>query len=125
GGRSRNRRRASAPRPAPGAGRAAAPARARQPLKALPEALPGQAASARAVAAALAKARYAHLATHGFYATDETLRDARLDPSLFERGRFDRQAGARSPLARCRLVLAAHNLQGAQAAPARGLPTAD
>src|SRR5262249_52391438 len=64
--------------PGPEAERVAIARLAQAHLTRRPADLSGQAASARAVAEALAKARYAHLATHGFYAADETLRDAHL-----------------------------------------------
>ncbi len=98
---------------------------ARQHLKSEPTDLSGQAASGRAVGEALATVRYAHLATHGFYAADDTLRDAGVDHALFQSGYFDRQAGARSPLLRCGLVLAGHNLHGEQAPPDGGLLTGE
>src|SRR5262249_47741805 len=62
---------------------------------------------------------------HGFFAQEERLREAQIDPLLFERGRFDRQAGARSPLARCGLVLAGHNLTGEKAPADGGLLTGE
>jgi CHAT domain-containing protein len=69
--------------------------------------------------------RYAHLATHGFFADPEFQKAARLDPDLFQRLTTDRQLGARSPLTLCGLVLAGANRAGPDAAPDCGILTAE
>jgi CHAT domain-containing protein len=77
-----------------------------------------------AVLAALPQARYAHLATHGFFA-DPSFRSAfRLDPKLFERSlRGERVgAGALSPLVMTGLVFAGANHPQT---PGRGVVTGE
>jgi CHAT domain-containing protein/Tfp pilus assembly protein PilF len=75
----------------------------------------------------LPKARWAHLATHGFFA-DEKVRPAlQLGERDYERGRRGEKVGvgARSPLALSGLVLAGANLEGEGAPPDRGILTAE
>jgi CHAT domain-containing protein len=69
--------------------------------------------------------RYAHLATHGFYADARFQQAAHLSPDLFQRRTTDRQLGARSPLTLSGLVLAGANRMGKEAAPDRGILTAE
>jgi CHAT domain-containing protein len=73
-------------------------------------ALLGKDASAARVVAELPKARWAHLATHGFFA-DPTFRSAfQLDERMYESTTRDRATpGARSPLVLSGLVLAGAN----------------
>jgi CHAT domain-containing protein len=66
------------------------------------------AATREAVLAALPKARYAHLATHGFFA-DASFRSAlQLDPALFQQTQRGERigAGAQSPMVMSGLVFA-------------------
>src|SRR5262249_51523186 len=70
---------------------------------------------------------YAHLATHGFFA-DASVRSAfQIDERHFGQGAGgDRvRAAARSPLVMSGLVLAGANRAGADAAPDRGILTAE
>jgi CHAT domain-containing protein len=89
-----------------------------------PRTLGGDKGSAAAVLAALPKARYAHLATHGFFA-DSSFRSAfQIDPEAFrmtERGERV-GAGALSPLVMTGLVLAGANKPNA---PGRGILTGE
>jgi len=81
-------------------------------------------ASASAVLAALPRARYAHLATHGFFA-DPSFRSAfQVDPKLFETTwRGERVgAGALSPLVMTGLVFAGANRPDT---PGRGVVTGE
>src|SRR5262249_42621663 len=86
--------------------------------------LSGKKATTSAVLAALPKARYAHLATHGFFA-DASFRSAfRVAPELFQRTlRGERiGAGALSPMVMTGLVFAGANrpeTPGRGIAPAR------
>jgi CHAT domain-containing protein len=74
----------------------------------------------------LPKARYAHIATHGFFADAEFRSAMQFDPQLFEdHGTPERRGGARSPLVLSGLVLAGANRQGEDAAPDRGIITAE
>jgi CHAT domain-containing protein len=98
---------------------------ARKALGAEPRERSGAAASTAQVVADLPAVRYAHLATHGFFANPQFQKAARLDPDLFRPTRSDRQLGARSPLTLSGLVLAGANLQGQEAAPDRGILTAE
>lgn len=88
--------------------------------------LGGAGASTDRILADLPRVRYAHLATHGFFA-DERLRSAlRLDAAEFDTGSRDlRTAGARNPLVLSGLVLAGANRTGPGAPPDRGLLTAE
>jgi CHAT domain-containing protein len=73
----------------------------------------------------LPRARYAHLATHGFFA-DPKLRSAlQIDPREFERASRDRRGGARSPLTMSGLVFAGANRTGKDMADDRGILTAE
>jgi len=86
--------------------------------------LGGDRASAAAVLAALPQARYAHLATHGFFA-DASFRSAfQVDPKLFEQTwRGERVgAGALSPLVMTGLVFAGANKPDT---PGRGVLTGE
>src|SRR5262249_40328907 len=86
--------------------------------------LDGDQATRSAVLAALPNARYAHLATHGFFA-DASFRSAfRVDPELFQRTlRGERVgAGALSPMVMTGLVFAGANRPGT---PGRGIATGE
>src|SRR5262249_35783106 len=74
----------------------------------------------------LPRARWAHLATHGFFA-DPRFRSAfQVDEGQFARlTRWRETAGARSPLVLSGLVLAGANRQGEEAAEDRGMLTAE
>jgi CHAT domain-containing protein len=74
----------------------------------------------------LPQARYAHIATHGFFA-DATFRSAlQVDPKLFDyRGVLDRRGGARSPSVLSGLVLAGFNRPAGDAAADRGILTGE
>jgi CHAT domain-containing protein/Tfp pilus assembly protein PilF len=81
-------------------------------------------ATVAAVLAALPKARYAHLATHGFFA-DESFQSAfRVDPSLFERSLRGERIGAAalSPMVMTGLVFASANKPDT---PGRGIVTGE
>ncbi len=87
-------------------------------------ALGGEQASRAAVLAALPKARYAHLATHGFFA-DPSFRSAfQVDPKLFEMTQRGERvgAGAISPLVMTGLVFAGANKPHT---PGRGIVTGE
>jgi CHAT domain-containing protein len=85
----------------------------------------GQAAGTEQLQRDLPGARYAHLATHGFFA-DPKLRSAlQIDPKEFERVSKDRRSGARSPLAMSGLVFAGANRGGKDMADDRGILTAE
>jgi CHAT domain-containing protein len=87
--------------------------------------LRGDDATTAAVLDALPKTRYAHLATHGFFA-DAKLRSAfQVDPEAFQRLTRDRRGGARSPLVLSGLVFAGANRQGDDAPDDRGILTAE
>jgi CHAT domain-containing protein len=70
--------------------------------------------------------RYAHVATHGFFA-DVRFRSAlQIDPKEFGAvGVRDRRGGARSPLTLSGLVFAGANQSGQEAAEDRGILTAE
>jgi CHAT domain-containing protein/Tfp pilus assembly protein PilF len=76
----------------------------------------------------LGRARYAHLATHGFFADKQFRSVLQLDPRLFERSMFEgrilerRGEGARSPLVLSGLVCAGANRADT---PERGILSAD
>jgi CHAT domain-containing protein len=96
-------------------------------LKAPPIVRSGRAASTEQLLEDLPRVRYAHLATHGFFA-DATFRSyLQVDPKLYEQGSLGERhsAGARSPLVLSGLVLAGANRQGKEAAPDRGIVTAE
>ncbi len=96
---------------------------ARKALPAAPLDRSGAAASVDKVLADLPRARYAHFATHGFFA-DPAFRSAlQVDEKQFERlGLERRTAGARSPLVLSGLVLAGANRPET---PDRGILTAE
>jgi CHAT domain-containing protein/Tfp pilus assembly protein PilF len=72
--------------------------------------LDGTAASTAGLLRALPGARWAHIATHGFFANPAVPSVLRPDPQLFERSGRDRAApGARNPLVLSGLVLAGAN----------------
>jgi CHAT domain-containing protein len=99
---------------------------AEKALKNKPIARAGRAASTAQLMEDLPKARYAHIATHGFFADPEFRSALHVDPKLFEyRGFGERRGGARSPLVLSGLVLAGANRQGDDAAPDRGIITAE
>jgi CHAT domain-containing protein/tetratricopeptide (TPR) repeat protein len=86
--------------------------------------LDGDQATPSAVLAALPKARYAHLATHGFFA-DASFRSAfRIDPELFQQTLSGERigAGALSPMVMTGLVLAGANRPET---PGRGIVTGE
>jgi CHAT domain-containing protein/tetratricopeptide (TPR) repeat protein len=86
--------------------------------------LGGKEATRSAVLAALPKARYAHLATHGFFA-DPSFRSAfQVDPKLFEMTRRGERvgAGALSPLVMTGLAFAGANKPDT---PGRGVVTGE
>jgi CHAT domain-containing protein len=85
----------------------------------------GKAAGTEQLQRDLPAVRYAHIATHGFFA-DPRLRSAlQLDPQAFERTTQDRRGGARSPLTLSGLVLAGANRTGTDMAEDRGIITAE
>jgi CHAT domain-containing protein/tetratricopeptide (TPR) repeat protein len=71
----------------------------------------GREASTMQVLADLPRARWAHLATHGFFADPQVRSALRLSEKDYERGRLGERvgAGARSPLVLSGLVLAGAN----------------
>jgi CHAT domain-containing protein len=86
----------------------------------------GRAASTAQLADDLPRARYAHVATHGFFADAEFRSALQVDPKLFEyRGLGERRGGARSPSVLSGLVLAGANREGEKAAPDRGILTGE
>jgi CHAT domain-containing protein/Tfp pilus assembly protein PilF len=131
---------------APGKGPAALPAKDRLAWQALPGTerelervaalahkpaglkvcpLTGKVATTTRVLAELPQARYAHLATHGFFA-DAQIRSAFVGgPDLFARLTPDRRGGARSPLVLSGLVFAGANRTGKEAEADRGILTAE
>jgi CHAT domain-containing protein len=100
---------------------------AKKVLKDAPIARSGRAASTEQLLADLPKARYAHLATHGFFADPRFRSYLQVDPKLYEQGHLGerRSAGARSPLVLSGLVLAGGNRRGEEAAPDDGIVTAE
>jgi len=99
---------------------------ARKALAEPPVTRRGRSASTAQLLEDLPGARYAHLATHGFFA-DAAFRSAlQVDPDLFDSGgRQERRGGARSPLVLSGLVLAGANREGEGAAPDRGIITGE
>jgi CHAT domain-containing protein len=83
------------------------------------------AADAARILAELPKARYAHFATHGFFADAEFRSAFQVDPEQFLRLTPDRRGGARSPLVLSGLVFTGANRQGKDAAEDRGILTAE
>jgi CHAT domain-containing protein len=105
---------------------AAIVALARKVLKDKPIARSGRDTNTKQLEKDLPKARYAHIATHGFFADPEFRSALQVDPKLFEyRGFGERRGGARSPLVLSGLVLAGANRQGEDAAPDHGIITAE
>jgi CHAT domain-containing protein len=100
---------------------------ARETLKDPPVVRSGRAASTELLLEDLPEARYAHIATHGFFADPRFRSYLQVDPRLYERGRPGERAsaGARSPLVLSGLVLAGANRRGEEAAPDRGIVTAE
>jgi tetratricopeptide (TPR) repeat protein len=86
--------------------------------------LDGNKATAAAVLGALPKVRYAHLATHGFFADKDFRSVLRVDPQLFEKTwRGERVgAGALSPMVMSGLVFAGANKPDT---PGRGVVTGE
>jgi CHAT domain-containing protein len=99
-------------------------AEARAALKAEPVTLSGTRAGVAALLAELPKARYAHVATHGFFA-DASIRSLlKVDEKQFRlHGRERAAAGARNPLVLSGLVLAGANRP--EVGPDRGIVTAE
>jgi CHAT domain-containing protein/tetratricopeptide (TPR) repeat protein len=96
---------------------------ARQALQGEPLVLQGAAASIAGVSAELPKVRFAHLATHGFFADPKFRSAFQVDEKQFEHFGLERKtAGARSPLVLSGLVLAGANRPET---PARGILTAE
>jgi CHAT domain-containing protein/tetratricopeptide (TPR) repeat protein len=100
---------------------------AKTALKDAPIARSGRAASTDQLMDDLPKARFAHIATHGFFADPHFRSYLQVDPKLYEQHGFGgrRAAGARSPLVLSGLVLAGANRRGEDAAPDRGIITAE
>jgi CHAT domain-containing protein len=73
----------------------------------------------------LPAARYAHIATHGFFADPQFRSALQIDPKAFQHATPDRRGGARSPLALSGLVLAGANRTGKDMAEDRGIITAE
>jgi CHAT domain-containing protein/Tfp pilus assembly protein PilF len=96
---------------------------ARKALKTEPVVLKGDGAGIAQVSAELPKVRFAHLATHGFFA-DLKFRSAfQVDEKQFEHFGLERKtAGARSPLVLSGLVLSGANRPDT---PQRGILTAE
>jgi CHAT domain-containing protein len=95
-------------------------------LKDRPIVRSGAAASTAQLLEDLPRARYAHLATHGFFAGPEFRSALQLRPEDFHRLTLERRAGAaRSPLVLSGLVLAGANREGKDALPDRGIITAE
>jgi CHAT domain-containing protein/tetratricopeptide (TPR) repeat protein len=86
--------------------------------------LRGAEAGAARLLAELPRARWAHLATHGFFADARFRSVLRLSAADYERGRRGERVGvgARNPLVLSGLVLAGANRPGA---PGRGILTAE
>jgi CHAT domain-containing protein len=98
---------------------------ARKALKDRPLERGGRAASTTQLREDLPRARYAHIATHGFFA-DPSFRSAlQVDSALFESGDRDRRGGARSPSVLSGLALAGANRTGQDMAPDRGILTGE
>jgi CHAT domain-containing protein/Tfp pilus assembly protein PilF len=87
----------------------------------------GRAAGPAQILLDLPEVRYAHLATHGFFADQQLRSILQLDEKLFERKQWGEKvgAGARNPLVLSGLVLAGANLQGKEAPPDGGILTAE
>jgi CHAT domain-containing protein/Tfp pilus assembly protein PilF len=99
-------------------------AEARAALKAEPVALQGKEAGVAALLGQLPKARYAHVATHGFFADAKIRSVLHVDEQHFLRAGLERAAaGARNPLVLSGLILAGANRS--DAGPDRGILTAE
>jgi CHAT domain-containing protein len=99
-------------------------AEARAALKAEPVALQGKEAGVAALLEQLSKARYAHIATHGFFADAAVRSVLQVDEKHFLRTGLERAAaGARNPLVLSGLVLAGANRP--DAGPDHGILTAE
>jgi CHAT domain-containing protein len=100
---------------------------ARTALRDPPVVRSGRAAGTDQLLEDLPRARYAHLATHGFFADPRFRSYLQVDPKLYEQvGPGERRsAGARSPLVLSGLVLAGADRRGEGAAPDRGIVTAE
>ena len=99
---------------------------ARKLFRTAPLSRSGAAASTAQLQEDLPRVRYAHLATHGFFADEQFLSAFQVDEKQFERlGLERRTAGARSPLTLSGLVLAGANRQDKEAAADRGILTAE
>jgi CHAT domain-containing protein/Flp pilus assembly protein TadD len=86
----------------------------------------GQEATTAQFQRALPGVRYAHVATHGFFADPKFRSALQIDPKEFGAlGVRDRRGGARSPLALSGLVFAGANQTGNEAADDRGILTAE
>jgi CHAT domain-containing protein len=85
----------------------------------------GKTASTEQLQRDLPAVRYAHVATHGFFADPRFRSALQIDPKQFERATQDRRGGARSPLALSGLVLAGANRTGQDMADDRGILTAE
>jgi CHAT domain-containing protein len=86
-------------------------------------ALTGSAADTARVLDALPQARWAHLATHGFFADPAFRSSLRLDEAAFAHGRDRAAPGSRNPLVLSGLVLAGANLPVAK--DQDGIPQGD
>ncbi|WP_439623637.1 tetratricopeptide repeat protein [Gemmata sp.] len=88
------------------------------------ELLTGPAASADAVLAALPRAKYAHIATHGFFADAQFRSVLQVDPKDYHRSLRGERIGraANSPMVMSGLVLAGANVPGT---PGRGIVTGE
>ncbi len=99
---------------------------ARKALKTEPILRGERAADTAQLEADLPRARWVHLATHGFFADPRFRSALQLDEKLFERLTLRREAaGGRSPLVLSGLVLAGANRQGKEAAADRGILSAE
>jgi CHAT domain-containing protein/tetratricopeptide (TPR) repeat protein len=87
----------------------------------------GRAAGPAQILVDLPEVRYAHLATHGFFADKEMRSVLQLDEKMFARTRRGEKVGtgARSPLALSGLVLTGANRHGKESPPDRGILTAE
>jgi hypothetical protein len=92
--------------------RSALAALASNVLKDRPIVRGGRAASTAQLVEDLPKARYAHVATHGFFADPEFQSALQLDPRMFDYRSPDLRGGGRSPLVLSGLVLAGANRRG-------------
>jgi CHAT domain-containing protein len=99
---------------------------AKKVLTGAPVVRSGRGASTAQLEQDLPRARYAHLATHGFFA-DAAFRSAlQVDPRLFDyQGFLDRRSGALSPSVLSGLVLAGANRPSDEAAADRGILTGE